>query len=101
MRISDWSSDVCSSDLHDGVGPGPLQAGHIPAIFQFQFGCGNIAEIARNDCSVGMHDLDSPLSPIGVANARCVRPFAGYAIASLDGNCGARRIEGTDRKSVV
>src|SRR3546814_16916126 len=22
MRISDWSSDVCSSDLHIGIGPG-------------------------------------------------------------------------------
>src|SRR3546814_7702454 len=24
MRISDWSSDVCSSDLRAGVGPGPV-----------------------------------------------------------------------------
>src|SRR3546814_4868751 len=34
MRISDWSSDVCSSDLLDGVAAAPLGApgGDYPAI---------------------------------------------------------------------
>src|SRR3546814_12375512 len=27
MRISDWSSDVCSSDLHAGLAPGFLVGG--------------------------------------------------------------------------
>src|SRR3546814_4309351 len=29
MRISDWSSDVCSSDLLSGLGPGGGQAGAV------------------------------------------------------------------------
>src|SRR3546814_13454884 len=28
MRISDWSSDVCSSDLRVGSGPAPQQKGY-------------------------------------------------------------------------
>src|SRR3546814_14152605 len=32
MRISDWSSDVCSSDLAEGLGPGlPLNALGLPS----------------------------------------------------------------------
>src|SRR3546814_16292050 len=30
MRISDWSSDVCSSDLPSAVDPGPHVDGHGP-----------------------------------------------------------------------
>src|SRR3546814_19741587 len=29
MRISDWSSDVCSSDLRDFPGPGPTRHGSV------------------------------------------------------------------------
>src|SRR3546814_7385110 len=32
MRISDWSSDVCSSDLHDAVGDVDIAAEHRVAV---------------------------------------------------------------------
>src|SRR3546814_3823421 len=34
MRISDWSSDVCSSDLIDGCGRTDFQSGSAEALYQ-------------------------------------------------------------------
>src|SRR3546814_1670904 len=59
MRISDWSSDVCSSDLVDGVGEVPW--GHAPVVAQEGLELGG-AELGAG--SVGgaqqLHQADQP-----------------------------------------
>src|SRR3546814_13190587 len=41
MRISDWSSDVCSSDLHDYIGPSNRgrrsMSSYMPTLKQLQY----------------------------------------------------------------
>src|SRR3546814_11849488 len=63
MRISDWSSDVCSSDLVDGVGEVPW--GHAPVVAQEGLELGG-AELGAG--SVGgaqqLHQADQPARPV-------------------------------------
>src|SRR3546814_4134195 len=60
MRISDWSSDVCSSDLPDGS-PGPRGAGtgHCGARFVL--------------CGHGPHDVARPVRAAADENRSAVR----------------------------
>src|SRR3546814_11476503 len=72
MRISDWSSDVCSSDLHFGVGGGEevrqafqdrdLRAEAVPDAAQLQAdhagtddaqALGHLVDIQRADVEIG------------------------------------------------
>src|SRR3546814_10433500 len=58
MRISDWSSDVCSSDLvdagllHDGVGPG------------LRYICRGERENASPDLTLAAGQLVTPFAPV-------------------------------------
>src|SRR3546814_707378 len=61
MRISDWSSDVCSSDLASDVsvatGGGELD----PAVEQLLLGIQDIQHVARSDGILGANTLDRKL----------------------------------------
>src|SRR3546814_3168622 len=73
MRISDWSSDVCSSDLPpEGIGVGEI------AVFAEQVG--DDGQPARLDVEQRMIDLDrraaeQPLFQLMAGRAVCVRVF--------------------------
>src|SRR3546814_20321493 len=64
MRISDWSSDVCSSDLLDEVGDGDAVDGRIAG-----HGDHRVTMAAENE---GVHILDRHVELVGdeVAEAR-------------------------------
>src|SRR3546814_4122310 len=52
MRISDWSSDVCSSDLCDGNSPCPLTVSFgkgMSGTFMFQSAPGDSGELISDD----------------------------------------------------
>src|SRR3546814_5407618 len=57
MRISDWSSDVCSSDLVDHVGQGGLHRLHLHARRQFDIGVEFIYAAHLADQTAAGHDL--------------------------------------------
>src|SRR3546814_11198073 len=71
MRISDWSSDVCSSDLLDEVGDGDAVDGRIAG-----HGDHRVTMAAEHD---GVHILDRHVELVGddVAEARRLED-AGY-----------------------
>src|SRR3546814_21180526 len=48
MRISDWSSDVCSSDLHDGVGAPADRPDHLVDLGRDVAGDRAVADIGVN-----------------------------------------------------
>src|SRR3546814_1816992 len=58
MRISDWSSDVCSSDLHRGIG----------------FGQRRIARIGLLD-TLGDNEAVGSAAPEGYEQCSCGLPF--------------------------
>src|SRR3546814_11664744 len=77
MRISDWSSDVCSSDLLDGTWPEPLSPGPKSAL-----GIG----LFRHRTNDGNPLLPSPL-PVAALRARierCWRPYHHALLEALD-----------------
>src|SRR3546814_3696129 len=60
MRISDWSSDVCSSDLHDGA-DGAAVGQHMAMIARQRGGVGRHGDAAGgHDGKVG----DQPFRPV-------------------------------------
>src|SRR3546814_2889377 len=75
MRISDWSSDVCSSDLLADIGPGQAEVGEqqdrpwffhrTPAPYRFTGG--------RAALSCHRHRADHNDSYEGVSHAACRR----------------------------
>src|SRR3546814_13793525 len=100
MRISDWSSDVCSSDLHDDLRP--IEARDIPAevrplVTGINLHMERYAQQARlqsqflDDAS---HQLRTPLSVL--------RAQLGYALRESDPQeIRAALLAMGDRKSVV
>src|SRR3546814_12540185 len=81
MRISDWSSDVCSSDLHTGgttITAGSLQLGNGGTTGGISGDVANNATLAFNR-SNGL-TFDGQISAIGSVN----KPGAGNLIISAD-----------------
>src|SRR3546814_8039570 len=68
MRISDWSSDVCSSDLNQG-------------------------ESLVDDLTALVDDWDADHGPLRVCAAGSEAPLAGHSLATL---CVGRRCRGCD-----
>src|SRR3546814_7581470 len=61
MRISDWSSDVCSSDLSSLIGQGCVQ----PGLAKITFGTGGMLDINLGDRRPGFaHQGDGGCFPI-------------------------------------
>src|SRR3546814_18122415 len=83
MRISDWSSDVCSSDLEDSNASQPLRMSR------------QAIEQQRVVGAVGAGlDKDGPLDPQGIEH--------GHVVGKQRlGRADARPRAGQDRKSVV
>src|SRR3546814_4928994 len=70
MRISDWSSDVCSSDLARDVEPAPAALGVVPALEQQA-----LRVVAQED----------ELRPFGVGEAgRVLRPLDVRLAAAME-----------------
>src|SRR3546814_5786518 len=94
MRISDWSSDVCSSDLLDG---GRLDAGLLAVALFLEFdlvGMGfrpaNIHSqqhrglvLAFGAAGAGMH-LEEGIVGIGLARQQAFQPRLGDLVAQAD-----------------
>src|SRR3546814_13598585 len=99
MRISDWSSDVCSSDLHDAAPPhidhGVRRAevdGHV---------LGGEFEKSREDrhaCSCSAHPPAKRTGTVGKFAPRSTRPLGQPKIFLRLVSRGKRSL---DRKSVV
>src|SRR3546814_14840447 len=94
MRISDWSSDVCSSDLHffDGV----------PKIATVEQDdrCGDEVEGSRAGLLVLQATVAKATEPMEGDRSR--QAVARLALVQLGGDrAAARRIVDPDRKSVV
>src|SRR3546814_7461506 len=84
MRISDWSSDVCSSDLRRRDGGQQVHAGGIRGGIGGQAEVGGVVEALDGDAEGGHEVLRGPCSGWRCSNW------------SADGSGGRR-----DRKSVV
>src|SRR3546814_12910038 len=84
MRISDWSSDVCSSDL---FGVGEVAALAAPAL-------GDQAAGAVDARRVKLHELH-------VLQRQAGAQHHGVAVAGLRVGAGAGEVDAPDRKSVV
>src|SRR3546814_20342441 len=85
MRISDWSSDVCSSDLFRALGLERRQAQFTFDLFENPLGRDrlSIASATFDALPIGVHDAGSR-SDIEV----CIRPsLSARMLAALD--CGA------------
>src|SRR3546814_18959193 len=57
MRISDWSSDVCSSELQHLVDPAAVHVDHLeaqPAVVEALAGVGNVAEPLQDEAGEGV-----------------------------------------------
>src|SRR3546814_18787688 len=57
MRISDWSSDVCSSELQHLVDPAAVPVDHLeaqPAVVEALAGVGNVAEPLQDEAGAGV-----------------------------------------------
>src|SRR3546814_5949738 len=80
MRISDWSSDVCSSDLRSLIGG----KGFLPALRRFE------------GLSFTLQSRERVALP---ALLRARQPVRGRSIGGAKLQCGAERLLG-DRKSV-
>src|SRR3546814_2641258 len=97
MRISDWSSDVCSSDLHTGgttITAGTLQLGNGGTTGGISGDVANNATLAFNR-SNGL-TFDGLISGIGSVN----KLGAGTVIFSADNSyTGITTIAAGDRKS--
>src|SRR3546814_12017266 len=89
MRISDWSSDVCSSDLPDG---GPMLACRKAAVLE-ELRC-RVRKLERRE-PVGMVPL-----PLAVPAIDAVLPQGGLPLACLP-EVAETAAPGPDRKSVV
>src|SRR3546814_8442238 len=101
MRISDWSSDVCSSDLAGNAGSGPsgiaklLEAGRCNEVgerYDAERGAGTVG-IGSDDFAVFADRNTGVVAGIGGVDR------IGADRRNLNGGQG-RRVEG-DRKSVV
>src|SRR3546814_15346671 len=76
MRISDWSSDVCSSDLDNGF-VGIQFFNNITTGFNIAAGCTNISRAFKNLQPVIATSIDAaPLAP-GAATAVIVTTLPG------------------------
>src|SRR3546814_5333099 len=72
MRISDWSSDVCSSDLHDArgtIGTGEEERGEI-ALGALLVLAQKRVQIAGHACRLGDTGLDAARVHVGDADRR-------------------------------
>src|SRR3546814_15421294 len=81
MRISDWSSDVCSSDLKQAAGAGGGNIGrHRPAAQGF----------GPASAEHGPHPLGGALRAVTAAGGHCARPSGdgGGTAASSRPACG-------------
>src|SRR3546814_20352836 len=86
MRISDWSSDVCSSDLHQVTGVFPVRLAELPetAAQRVQAGGGHVDRAKTTVRSV-------------IDRAELLRPPAGQCLALVAAEIG----RASCRESVV
>src|SRR3546814_7683743 len=63
MRISDWSSDVCSSDLVNGLGYAVMMM--TPAALT-EFATGFMLTERLADTAADLHDIDIAETPAGI-----------------------------------
>src|SRR3546814_5497911 len=85
MRISDWSSDVCSSDLHDGVWPSDPDARAWAQCAACEMHSGFAA--LRGDCTmnVGVRVAPKPMSEALTANVARLRELFEEGLARFGG----------------
>src|SRR3546814_10421848 len=67
MRISDWSSDVCSSDLHDGGQP-------LEAVAQQRDAAGAVARVAEGDLGAAERHVEDGADELPATAAQRARP---------------------------
>src|SRR3546814_6341598 len=75
MRISDWSSDVCSSDLQDQL----LEERNAPSAGLPRAGRANPAgalALVHQVCSSGRHRITAGVSAVSSANGRSIEHAA-------------------------
>src|SRR3546814_10025695 len=101
MRISDWSSDVCSSDLY------ALFAPRFPEIAA-QFVPGSIGENFSTDewteeevCIGDVYALGSARIQLNQPRSPCWKIDARYGVDGLTQFVADQGVAGWDRKSVV
>src|SRR3546814_4387301 len=88
MRISDWSSDVCSSDLH--------QAAAAAALLQFLRGGGDDARAGRRERVAGRQrrTIDVELRRIDLPQRRIEAEAGPAVILALPGTQRAQHLRG-------
>src|SRR3546814_11555442 len=75
MRISDWSSDVCSSDLQEQVGRDVIDAlliGILHEAAQRPFGCAEVISQAAPDAEIAVKFM---------SESHCASPATGHGFA--------------------
>src|SRR3546814_9491171 len=100
MRISDWSSDVCSSDLDAALADGRQDVGHIGgllAVAHVRLADRQLVLIDENEChgttpcecrSVALSGVGGPV--FGLAAKRAARASTAVRLAGTDRKFGVR-----------
>src|SRR3546814_1508846 len=79
MRISDWSSDVCSSDLHCGPRPAPQGGGGRMAKLRWMYPCACIRLACINIHGNPLSDSNVRFHPLAFCRL-AVAPLAGVIL---------------------
>src|SRR3546814_987603 len=105
MRISDWSSDVCSSDLVVGIGDDAQPRNRVVCLARAEQAPGDLGRLAEAD---GQQAGGQRVEAAGMAGLACAEQVA-HPLQRLVGTQAARLVEqqdaveaaepGTDRKS--
>src|SRR3546814_10554103 len=105
MRISDWSSDVCSSDLGGAVGGRARAMEMDVALCERDFDPVLLEQLPQPDEHVGLHATDAAF---GIGYPHQDFMFDGAVAEGGEADIGLGAVErarsfdrGTDRKSVV
>src|SRR3546814_14669251 len=96
MRISDWSSDVCSSDLPSSLRAGLELLAQLPG--RRWLVLGNMAELGS--AAAQLHaDAGSTAKRLGIERLFAVGPFAGEAVSAFGD--GAERFDCNEHLAVA